>query len=84
MGSSGTATQGEQAPGPRSGGRLTRLDPRALKHADVRIFSSASDAPKARRPTDVVLLLLSVLGVVILSFYAPGPTAIDLAFRPGA
>ncbi len=77
MGSSGTATQGEQAPGPRSGGRLTRLDPRALKHADVRIFSSASDAPKARRPTDVVLLMLSVLGVVVLSFFAPGPTAID-------
>jgi len=43
----------------------------------VRIFSSASDAPKARRPTDVVLLTLSVLGVVILSFFAPGPTAID-------
>jgi hypothetical protein len=43
----------------------------------VRIFSSASDAPKARRPTDVVLLLLSVLGVVTLSFFAPGPTAID-------
>ena len=43
----------------------------------MRIFSSASDAPKARRPTDVILLLLSVLGVVILSFFAPGPTAID-------
>ena len=56
---------------------MTRLDPRALKHADVRIFSSASDAPKARRPTDVVLLMLSVLGVVVLSFFAPGPTAID-------
>ena len=43
----------------------------------MRIFSSASDAPRARRPTDVVLLILSVLGVVILSFFAPGPTAVD-------
>ena len=43
----------------------------------MRIFSSASDAPRARRPTDVFLLTLSVLGVFILSFFAPGPTAVD-------
>ena len=77
MGTSGTATHDEHTPGPRGGGRLTKLDPRALRHVDVRIFSSASDAPRARRPTDVVLLILSVLGVVILSFFAPGPTAVD-------
>jgi uncharacterized protein (TIRG00374 family) len=76
VGPSGT-TQGEQAPEPRSGGRLAKLDPRAIGHADVRIFSSASDAPKARRPTDVILLIVSVIGVVTLSFFAPGPTAID-------
>jgi uncharacterized protein (TIRG00374 family) len=77
VGSSGTATQGEQAPGPREGGGLNKLDPRALRHIDVRIFSSASDAPRARRPTDVILLIVSVLGVVVLSLFAPGPTAID-------
>ena len=77
MASSETATQGG-TPEPHSeGGRLARLDPRALRHVDVRIFSSASDAPRARRPTDVVLLIVSLLGVVVLSFFAPGPTAVD-------
>ena len=45
----------------------------------IRIFSSARDAPRARRPTDAVLLVLSILGIVFLSFPAPGPTAIDTA-----
>ena len=45
----------------------------------MRIFSSASDAPWARRPTDIVLLILSVLTIIVgaISFPAPGPTAID-------
>ncbi len=76
MGSSETATRGG-APEPRGEGRLTKLDPRALRHIDVRIFSSASDAPRARRPTDVILLIFAVVGITILSFFAPGPTAID-------
>jgi uncharacterized membrane protein YbhN (UPF0104 family) len=76
VGSAGTASQGDR-PSPPAGGRLARLDPRSLRHADVRIFSSASDAPKARRPTDVVLLAISVLGVLLLALFAPGPTAID-------
>jgi uncharacterized membrane protein YbhN (UPF0104 family) len=41
------------------------------------VFSSASDAPRSRRPTDVVLLALAVLTVVVLAFPAPGPTSID-------
>ena len=41
------------------------------------MFSSASDAPRSRRPTDVVLLALAVLTVVVLAFPAPGPTSID-------
>lgn len=45
----------------------------------MRIFSSASDAPLARRPTDAVLLVLSIVAIVALSFIAPGPTAIDTA-----
>jgi uncharacterized membrane protein YbhN (UPF0104 family)/tRNA A-37 threonylcarbamoyl transferase component Bud32 len=43
----------------------------------IRVFSSASDAPRSRRPTDVVLLALAVLAVVVLTFPAPGPTSID-------
>jgi hypothetical protein len=77
QGSSGATPQGEVAPGRGGGGRLTKLYPRALRRADVRIFSSASDAPKARRPTDVILLIVSVIGIITLSYSVPGPTAID-------
>jgi uncharacterized protein (TIRG00374 family) len=77
VGASETVTQGDRASDDGGGGRLARLDPRALRRADIRIFSSASDAPNARRPTDVILLIVAVTGVVILSFVAPGPTAID-------
>ena len=73
---SGTAMQGDRTSDGGSG-RLKKLDPRALRHADIRIFSSASDAPTARRPTDVILLIVALSGVVTLSFLAPGPTAID-------
>ena len=44
---------------------------------DVRVFSSASDAPRSRRPTDVVLLALAVVTVTVLTFPAPGPTTVD-------
>ena len=81
MRASETATQGDRASDGESGGRLTKLDPRALRRADIRIFSSASDAPNARRPTDVILLIVSMVGVVALSFLAPGPTAIDRTVR---
>lgn len=58
---------------------MGRSRPRALRGVNVRIFSSASDAPRARRPTDVVLLILAVLGLLVLSAPAPGPTKIDQA-----
>ena len=45
----------------------------------MRVFSSASDAPWARRPTDIVLLITATLLTALLSFPAPGPTAIDAA-----
>jgi len=77
VGSAGTATQGDPPSASGSSNPLRRLDPRALRRADVRIFSSASDAPKARRPTDVLLLIVSVIGVLGLALFAPGPTAID-------
>ena len=45
----------------------------------IRVFSSASDAARSRRPTDAIMLALAVLGAIALSFPAPGPTAIDTA-----
>ena len=53
--------------------------PARTRPAAIRVFSSASDAPRSRRPTDAVLLALAVLGAVLLSFPAPGPTVIDTA-----
>jgi tRNA A-37 threonylcarbamoyl transferase component Bud32 len=41
------------------------------------VFSSASDAPRSRRPVDVVLGVLAVVTVVVLTFPAPGPTSLD-------
>jgi uncharacterized membrane protein YbhN (UPF0104 family) len=43
----------------------------------IRVFSSAAHAPRSRRPTDVVLLVLTVVTVAVLAFPAPGPTSID-------
>ena len=67
------------SPGSRSPGHLARLRPGNLRAADVRVFSSASDAPRARRPTDVVLLVLAIAVIAGLSFAAPGPGRLDQA-----
>ncbi len=40
----------------------------------VRFFSSASDADRARRPTDVVLLILALCGLGLASLGQPGPS----------
>jgi uncharacterized membrane protein YbhN (UPF0104 family) len=58
---------------------MTRLDPRAWRVPGVRVFSSAGDAPRARRPTDIVLLVASLVGIVVCSLVAPGPLAVDQA-----
>src|SRR5207344_2471068 len=65
-------TASEQEAAAPAGRKTRRLD-------GVRIFSSASDAPRSRRPTDGIMLALAVLGGVILSYSAPGPTAFDTA-----
>ncbi len=55
----------------RSGG------PSLLRRAadlQVRFFSSGSNASRARRPTDAVLLLGSALTLALVSLIAPGPT----------
>jgi uncharacterized membrane protein YbhN (UPF0104 family)/tRNA A-37 threonylcarbamoyl transferase component Bud32 len=41
------------------------------------VFSSASDAPRSRRPVDLVLLVLAVVTAAALTFPAPGPTSLD-------
>ena len=43
----------------------------------IRMFSSVVDASRSRRPTDVMMLALSVLFLVVLSWPAPGPTRVD-------
>ena len=66
---------------PATGSRTTErpVGRRTRRAGGIRIFSSASDAPRSRRPTDAVMLALAVLGAIALSFPAPGPTAIDTA-----
>ncbi|HUL85631.1 MAG TPA: hypothetical protein VLX89_08995, partial [Actinomycetota bacterium] len=43
----------------------------------VRLFSSASDAPRSRRPTDVVLLVVSIVIVWLCLIPAPDSTQTD-------
>ena len=78
MGTSEAVTQGAGAPEPETDGSPV-VAPREHRGIGIRIFSSASDAPRARRPTDVVLLIGAVLTVLVLSIPAPGPTALDTA-----
>ena len=71
-----TETQPEDAVAPTGSDRPARSVVHSWRR-DIRLFSSASDAPRSRRPTDVVLLALAVVSVLVLSFPAPGPTSID-------
>ena len=48
-----------------------RLLSRAI--TPIRFFSSAAAAPRARRPTDVVLFITSVAGIAIALLLAPDP-----------
>lgn len=43
----------------------------------IRIWSSAPGAPLVRRPTDVLLAVVAVVGLVAASVLAPGPTEVD-------
>ncbi len=43
----------------------------------IRLYSSAPDAKRFRRPTDVVLLAISVVAILGLAIVAPGPTDLD-------
>jgi uncharacterized protein (TIRG00374 family) len=78
MAQEGTAA-GSVEPATGSGTTEHPTRRRARRAVGIRIFSSASDAPRSRRPTDAIMLALAVLGAIALSFPAPGPTAIDTA-----
>jgi uncharacterized membrane protein YbhN (UPF0104 family) len=73
-----TTTPPDTEPAPPDTRRSERRTLRALR-TDVRVFSSASDAPNARRPTDLLLLVVSILGVGLVSLVAPGPTSLGEA-----
>ena len=78
MGSTDSAIRPGGPDGGGDGG-AEGLTASARRRIGVRIFSSASDAPRARRPTDVALVILTVVIVALLSIPAPGPTQIDTA-----
>lgn len=46
----------------------------------VRVWSSSADAPRMRQPTDVLLLVASIVALGVLTLAAPGPTGADRAF----
>jgi len=43
----------------------------------VRVWSSAAGAPRLRRPTDILLLVGSIVALGLLALAAPGPTGAD-------
>lgn len=45
----------------------------------VRVWSSASDGRRLRRPTDILLLLAALLVLAAIAVVAPGPTTLDTA-----
>ncbi len=45
----------------------------------VRFYSSSADAPRARRPTDVILFLLAAAALALVQFFADDPTALGKA-----
>jgi uncharacterized membrane protein YbhN (UPF0104 family)/tRNA A-37 threonylcarbamoyl transferase component Bud32 len=55
--------------------------PRAWRAIDLRVFASVPDAPRARRPTDAVLLVGSTLTLLGLAVVAPAPVPFDEAAR---
>ena len=71
LGEEGAADAGSRTHGPRSW--IVRYKP----DLSIRFFSSATDAHRARRPTDVILFVLSGVGLGLVSLFAPERTAID-------
>ena len=69
-------TQGETeitASAPRASSWVTRYTP----DLSIRFFSSSAEAPRARRPTDAVLLVLALVILGLVSLFAPDATTLD-------
>ena len=64
---------GAVAPPERPGTWIARYKP----DLSIRFFSSSADAARARRPTDVVLVLFAAATLGLVSIVAPDPTAFD-------
>jgi len=64
---------GAAAPPERPGTWIARYKP----DLSIRFFSSSADAARARRPTDVVLVLFAAATLGLVSIVAPDPTAFD-------
>ncbi len=45
----------------------------------IRVWSSAAGAQRFRRPTDILLLAVSLITVAVLNIWAPGPSSLDSA-----
>jgi uncharacterized membrane protein YbhN (UPF0104 family) len=56
---------------------MTGASPSAPRLRGFHWFSSQSHAAVRRRPTDVVLVVASTLGLLLLVPFAPGPTLVD-------
>ena len=72
-----TTTTGEASPPDRVDAERPAESAPHARWRKVRIFSSAARAPRARRPTDIILFSLSVAGILLLAIPAPGPTKLD-------
>ncbi|MCA0332144.1 MAG: hypothetical protein LCI03_19935, partial [Actinobacteria bacterium] len=51
----------------------------AWLRSGLAFWSSAADAPRLRRPSDIALLVISVVVLLLLLVPAPGPTSLDTA-----
>jgi uncharacterized protein (TIRG00374 family) len=77
------STDGSTTGEPDRGDVLTTpLEPtprpeRVRRVLHIRIFAAASDAPRSRRPTDAILLVVTVLLVALFLIPAPDPTQTD-------
>ncbi|MFN8169267.1 MAG: lysylphosphatidylglycerol synthase transmembrane domain-containing protein [Candidatus Nanopelagicales bacterium] len=72
------ATDGSPAPR-RTGSTVASLTRPLHRLTGLRFYSSQVAAPRVRRPTDVMLVVLGLLVVGIAAFVAPGPTDLDNA-----
>ena len=60
-----------------AGGDPAAVASRVPRPRMARAFSSAADEKRARRPTDILMLVCALAGLLGLSMLAPGPTDFD-------